>query len=778
MISPLESIVQDTYDTAMVIARNDAIKALDALARAAGPGGGSFAERIPSYEMKGQRVDVMEVLRQAANEAGVDPQDLQSMVQSVDDMLGDNAITTVWRAGEISEKGEAIVYLWEDGKRIPIRLADKQFGKDMLNSILALGQEMTPWYISMLALPATVLRTSVTASLDFIGANFFRDQISAWILVDKFVPFISGMKGIWDDYAAKDIGRIYSSVGGIMGGANTATLHNARIKQEVLDLRKRRGIYFSDAPLHNILRVTEFTETGTRLGIFGKAFERAKKDGLQPYEAAVEAAYTARDYIDFGRHGSKMLAARRIIPFFNAALQGLDRTIRGVRGKVQNDRIIRDTISPYIKARQGQPLSMAEKRALPLATKVWGKLVAVGMFGLALWMLHKDDEEYEEFSEYMRATNFIFEIDGEWYRAPVPFELGMFASLFVRTAEYVLKDDPTALERFVRGLQYTVLPPYDVTGIKLPAELAFNYDSFRERPIVADHLLGLEPALQFNAYASEFGKWLGRQVDLSPAYIDHMITGFGASYGRAFLQGTDALTGNYIDPGTAVGDIWDALIARRFSLEAPRGALSVSQFWDLIGNTTGDFSRAANSYNNYLNKQNDPLAASEYLRSLPDERRAYALMAVTQKGRKRAKYRDLHPLIRAEEIVSIANSFRKKLNLNRLENEDGEFIVIRPRARRMAKDILANLQMREARNALIATNIPGWAQKQPMDTDSVMAELKEAAPIVYEQLIEKLNKAKLPSYEDVRKQWPEVRRRLIEDGDRAILSDLWIPEYH
>jgi hypothetical protein len=646
----------------------------------------------------------------------------------------------------------------------------------MLNAILALGQEITPWYVSVLALPATILRTAITASPDFIFANFIRDQVSAWILVDEFTPFVSGIRGIYDDKTANDIGRIYSSVGGIMGGANTAALHNARIKQEVLDLRKRRGIYFRDAPLSNILRVTEFTETGTRLGVFRKAYDRAQKDGLSKHEAAIEAAYAARDYIDFGRHGSKMLAMRRIIPFFNAALQGLDRGIRGLRGKVNNDRIIRDAISPYIKSRRGQPLSIAERRQLPQAAKAWAKVVAVGLFGAAIWALHQDDEEYEEFSSYMRATHWIFKVDGEWYRIPKPFELAFFSNLMERTLEYTLKDDPLAMERFVDGLQHIVLPPTDVPGIKVPIELAFNYDSFTERQIVADHLRALPPHLQFNAYASEFGKMLGRQINVSPAHIDHFITGFGASYGRAFLQGTDALTGNYIDPGTATKDVFDAIIGRRFSLEAPRGAQSVGHFWELIGRNTGKFATAANGYKYYINKARDPLAASEYLKSLDDDQKAYAILHATQTGRRNAKYRDLHPLIRAEEVVSIANELRKTLNLNRLQDEDDERITVRPRERRTAMEILGNIQMREARNALIAAQVEGWAQKKPMETQPVLDELEAAVPVIHEMFMERMRKAKLPSYEDVRRDWPEIKRRLLEDGENAELSDLYVPE--
>ena len=777
VISPLEMIIQDSYDTSMMIARNDMILALDRLARAAGPGAGRFAERVPASEMKGTRVNVQEAITSAARDAGVDPADLQIMIQAVDDQLGDNAITTIWRAGEINEKGEAIVYLWENGKRIPIRLADKQMGKEMLEAITGIGQDLTPWYVAGLALPATILRTSITASLDFIGANYFRDQISAWILVDKFKPFITGARGIYDDLSGADIGKLYASVGGIMGGANVATLHNARIKQEVLDLRKRRGIYFRDAPLNNILRMTEFTETGTRLGIFRLAMERAKADGLSDYEATIEAAFAARDYIDFGRHGSKMLVLRRIIPFWNAALQGLDRGIRGLRGKVKNDRLLRTAISPYIKTRTGQPLTAAERRALPLATKVWSKMVAIGMFGLMLSLLYKDDPEYEEFSEYMRATHWIFKDgNGGWIRAPIPFELGTFSALFQRTFEYTYKDDPDGLERFIRSLQHTVIPPFDATGIKLPAELMANYDFFRDRQIVGNHLQRLPAHLQFNAYASELGKRLGKIAGVSPAMIDHTITGLFASYGRTALKISDSLAEKNYEGGGQFGlDALDAFILRRFTVDPARGALSTQKFWELVGYSGGKFTQAAEGYKNYIKQQNDPLGAAEFLATLNDEEKAFAILSQSQTERN-SKFRKIHPLIRAQQTVGIANSLRKGLNLDRLDNtETKERMVISPSMRREAITILTNLQMREARNALIATQVPGWKQRKIMPVDGVMKELEAAAPPIFEEYERRRTKAKLPSFEDVLTQWPDARKEILEQGADAALIEFYEP---
>jgi hypothetical protein len=785
VINPLQSIVKDAYETAAIIARNDAVKALDALARAAGPAGGRFAERIPAHEMTATQVNLQEAITNAARETGVDEADLQVMLQAVDDKLGDNAIAQIWRAGEVSERGEPIIYLWENGKRIPIRLADGQFGHDMLHAVTTLGSEKTEWYINFLSLPSTILRTGVTASLDFIGANYLRDQVSAWVLTKGFVPFYDGARGIYDDLTMQDISRIYSRTGGLMGGANVASMHESRIKREALELR-RRGIRFTINPFtRDFWRMTEFSESGTRLALMRRGMQRALDDGLTEWEAALEAAYTARDYIDFGRHGSRMLAVRRLIPFFNAALQGLDRTIRGMRGRIDNDLILRNAISPYIKSRTGQPLDVVERRNLQQAAQVWGYMVALGFVGLGLSLLYEDDEEYEEISDYMRATHWLFRVDGEWYRIPKPYELAFFSNLFERTFAYTVKKDPTAKERFLNDMYTTVVPPHSIPGLAVSAELATDYSFFTGRPIVGSVLKRLPPELQFNAYASEFGKFTGKHLGVSPAMIDHFITGFGASYGREALNASNALlprlgraTGGALGLPTehaAEASIHDYFMVRRFTKDVTRGSNSTRAFWDLMSYSGGTFTQAAAGYKHILEKARDAKAAQEFLDRLPDEERAYTLLQVGNSGR-RSKYRKLHPLNRAQDIIAVASAIRKDINMHRLySGKDSleEKVALSPAEMRQASEILSDIQMREARNALIALGVEGWKQRKALDVTHLHKELAAAVPRVYDVFVGRLTKKKLPSYQDVVKQWPAARDRILAEGKDAIVFDLY-----
>ena len=187
----------------------------------------------------------------------------------------------------------------------------------------------------------------------------------------------------------------------------------------------------------------------------------------------------------------------------------------------------------------------------------------------------------------------------------------------------------------------------------------------------------------------------------------------------------------------------------------------------------GTFTQAASGYRHLVDKVRDVHGAQEFLNGLPDEERAYALMMAGNSG-SRAKYRRLHPLNRAKEIVSIASGIKKEINLNRLyEGKKGDPIELTPQQMRTVSDLLSDLTMREARNSLIALGVRGWQQKKPIEVDTVYAELQAAAPKVYKELIGRLKSKKLPSYDTVVRSWPIARDRILDEGQKAIITDLY-----
>lgn len=773
IINPLETIMRDALETSNLIARNEVFRSLDALARMAGPGSASIAERIKPTEMRVTRLDVVDVIEQVAKDQRLDPRDIQTLRDTVDNALGGDTTATLFRAGDINEKGEPIIYLWQNGRKMPLRLADGQFGRELYGALTGLSKPgaLDP-LVNALTVPSLALRAGITTSPDFLLANYLRDQLSAWTLSDDgFIPFVGGARGMVDEVTNSDWARLYSQAGGIIGGANVSSLSAARIDRDIQSLRKKGYAVQRLTSLKGLIEITELSETGTRVELFRKAFQRAKGDGLTDYEAIMEAAFSARDIMDFDRHGSKMLAARKLVTFLNASLQGIDKSARVL-------------IAPLFKLHSGKPLTPGERRQLGAAAKAWAKVSVIGTIGVFQSMLYRDDPEYEEISDYMRATHWMFKLPMEgnvkdddglvvsaggslWLAIPKPFDLAVLSNIFERAYERVYKNDPTAWERMRAGFMEVLAPPTNIPGLDVGAELLSGYDFWREKSIVPEQMQGFEAALQWNAYTSEFGKALGKAINVSPMYIDHAITGFGGSWGRTLLNASNtALRDNAAEGGPE--DWW---ITRRFVKDASRGSTSSEKFWDLIGRGGGEWDRIANTYKEMT--ENGALGnADAYLQGKPDSAVAYAILQTQDFT---ANERRIHPLRRAKDAVTTISKLRQEMTLDRvvpIDDAEAGPLALTPKVKGQVDDVLSRLSMIEARNALIATGVPGWAQKRIMDTGPVWRELEAASPVVFEEIQNRYDEAKVYSEAGVRRAWPEAQKRILEERNEAILSDL------
>ena len=764
IVNPTESIAKFTYELHYMIARNDAIRALDVLARAVGPGGGAIAERIPATQMQGTNVDAIEVVKAAAAKQGLDELDVLPMIAAIEEALGEDTTGTVFRAGQINEKGEPIVYLWEGGKRVPIRLADGDFGLEMFQSITGLGKEWTGLFVNGLSIPTQALRAGITLDPAFIGANFLRDQLSAWILTEDFTPFVSGLKGSVTAARGMFGGEtpdldLANAAGIIMGGAGVAGIHESRVKRDVEKLR-HKGIRVRDVQPFNrkFWELTGLTETGTRLAVFRNARLRALRDGLSEHEAIVEAAYTANDLIDFGRHGSKMLTARRMVTFLNASLQGLEKAFRVGTGQSNNPRVIRDIISPYIKSRTGQPLSILEQKQVPVSAKAYAKFFSLGLVGFALALAYRDDEEYQEIPAYFRNTHWMFKAtDGSWIRIPKPWELAAFSNIVERSFERAYHDDEKAMDRLVSGLFELVTPPHTVPGVQVAYELWANKSTFSGMPIVPDRLQGLDPEMQFTEYTSEFSKKLAQWTGISAAKLDHAIMGLGGGLGRTGLALTDQafnLTGYANRPEMRMEE---APFVRRFTTDPVRSSQSKQEFWKQMGQTDGELSRVATSYKELWDR-GQYLEASNLLEKRSENQKVYALL----EGHGRAADKRLHPMNRAKDILSVTSGIRRELGSGELTKPDRT--EYGPSDLRVITEMIEAIQMREARNAMIVTGQPGFKHMTLLDVQPVMAELRAKAPDLADELEYRLADKKIQDFEDVRAGWPELKATVLAPG--------------
>lgn len=740
IISPLSSIMRRSYELNAIIKRNDVMKALDDLAQAAGRGAGAIVERLPAKEIEAVTVNAADALEKAAEELGLAGRDLSTMQKFADDAASQDATIQIFRQSEFSpRKGEAVVFVWRDGKKTPLLLPDGEFGRQMFDALAGMNRDLRNVAVDIMAAGTQALRYGVTLSPEFMGANLVRDALATWINTDVgFVPGLDTIRGGAAELAQGQTAQRYATAGGMRGGANTAATAkpfprtDAEAEAQLQHLRRKGWKVKRFASWRGLAELTDLSETSTRLGVFKKGFDQAKRRGLTDYEALIESGFTSRDYLDFGRRGSKMMTASRLVTFLNAALQGLDKSTRVLTAGGN----LKALLTPLSR----EARTPTEKRALGHAYKAWAKVATLGAIGLGLRMLYADDPEYQEIGDRLRATHWIFRAGGQWVFIPKPFELATLSNILERGYEGAVLGDPTAGERLLSDFRHTIAPPSEIPALSVPFHLAANRD-YLGRPIVPDHLKGtVDPERQFTAYTSDLGKLIGRTFGISPAQVDYVITGFGGSLGRYVLQGSnligEAVTGR---PRTAAGPE-DWFLSRRFVRDPARGATSQSAFWDRVSRDGGDLTRAEGTFRSLM-KEGKDAEATAYLNGLSPEARSYVVAKVFSVD---GSSRD-HPMVRAQNVVSIYGDFRTALREGDVRGPDGQPIPLTPRQRRQIDSALADLAMAEMRNALIETGARGWAQKEAMPTYPIAARIGEISPDVAMQLATWLGAAKAPT---------------------------------
>ncbi|MFK8250186.1 LPD38 domain-containing protein [Ancylobacter terrae] len=753
VINPLESMMTDAYETASAIARNDVVKALDRLARIAGHGGAAIAERIPAREMRMMLADPLEVIEAAARQSGMSGPDVIALRDMVESLVGDEP-ARIFRPAVINTKGETIVFFRDGGDLRALRLADREFGLDIYRALSAMGPAEKNLFLDMASLSSSALRTGITADPAFVLANLIRDQAMASIFYGSPFRRLAGtVRGMADEVLGREAARKYNAAGGIMGGQEVAALRDGAVDRDLAALRNKGWLTqrFRHADprkwIKGIAEVTEISETGMRLGLFKEFHREAQARGLNDWEATLEAAWRARDHMDFGRRGSQMAAMSRLVPFLNASLQGFDK-------------VSREMIEPAFRA----VVTAEDARLKGEAMKKWGRLAALTVAGLGIHALMSRHDDYAEISPTTRATHWMVKTGDYWTAIPKPFELAVVLNAAEAAWDAFAEHDPLAASRYLDGLFSVIAPPNLFEGLpilKFYYEAKTNTDMFTGRPIVPAELEGMEPWLQYTAATSQIGRVVGKAINQPPVMIDQFVTSQFGSVGRTAMALSDMASGDKPTQG------WDEVfLTRRFVKSASRGSASSKAFWDLVSERSGSLEGAARSWRAMMDA-GDVAAADDYLASLTADKRAYLVSEMMP-----APVQRLNPLIRARSAVRAIGKIRRDIASNLLIDGEGSPIDISSADRGTVDDILADLAMVEARNALIAIGEKGWQMRKPMDTDGYVRELEAVSPVVLGLLADRYATAKVWDRGLVERGWPELRKRLLEDGSDAFVKDL------
>lgn len=803
IINPLESLTERAYHTGIATMFNDMTRSLADLAEKVGPGGEQIAARVRRADMLAAVDGSFKELEEIAIAQGMDVYEAHMMVQRFEQDFSDSELELLWSPNRIGPGKVLTVPLWEGGKRNMVRLNDPELMESVFTSMQGLSSSQLNLVTRLLGVPSRALSRGTVTHIAYVIPNLARDAVLASIYTGS-LPGWTQLKGIYYElgesrggaWLLKKLGieppkiaSTYAASSGIMGGQMTASSNEIMDKSNLRDLRYhgfhfgnwRQGINpFSDK--NWAATFAEGSETATRLGVFAHALKRAKAAGMADAEAIQEAAFTSRDMIDFDRRGSKMHAVAHVVSFLNSAIQGLSVANRKLF-TAESDRgsAYLEAMKMLVKGERGQ-LSVDDQKSLASAARVVVLGSIVSVFFLIMHWLYADDEEYKEIMEESKwrdmPVRYLSPWTGkmEWGRVPRPFEAAFPGNVLIAAYDYQSGRDPRFGERVRDAAIQNIVPPYTPQFVTTIGGMVYNTDGFGN-PIVNMGQNGLEPYLQFDQYSSAFAKRLAFEsskigVEMSPEKIDYALR-MGGYWGQDLQLLSNKIAGD--DKPGIEDEFLVGPLAKRLSTDLSRSSAGKAEFWNLMQQGSGEYTRAARSYKEFLESEaNMPITAKEYLNTLDEEKRAYALLKTHFEG-KGAIIR-LHPLQRAESTMKImremANEVRALKGFKVGEGDEATTLAVSSLHSSELRQMLGMLQTWEAANALIAIGHDQWSMRQPFDTQLVWNEIEASSPELAEELKRRIEKKKVESYEVVRDAWPRIRDELNANAETLTEDDI------
>lgn len=768
IISPIESLMTQTYMVNRAIQENDVKLALLRLSQRAGIEGGRFAEAIPATEMKKYSFDLGSAIEKTAIEKGLDPMDAKVMAGAVTNTMGgDPVIGSFFRAEPAKGRGEPIVFYKEGGETKAMRVMADGEGFKLYELMTQAPEPVTDLWMHLIATAANIKRTGIITNPTFAISNYVRDQFTVGILRSDYIPIISGIKGIHAELTGGEAAHLYGYAGGVAGGAAVGAVEHAA-ENEINALAKKGYLVNRATSFKGVLELASVTEAGTRNSVFAKVFEAKKAQGLSDYEAMIEAASQAQDILDFSRHGSGTNAIRKILPFLNAHLQGLDKA----------KRVMLDPILDKIKGRQNLTTDSADfKNAMGAWVKTFG---AGGALGAAYAAIAWQHEAYRDASPVAKGQHLIIPFGNKIITMPKPFELGGGFTLGEYAYAKLAKDDARSASQFYQAVMASLLPPNPLTDIPLVStagELMMNKSLFTGRDIVPQEYQRLAAQEQYNDRTSAVSKFLAKQIyettgiGISPMKVDYAIGNEFGTWGRDLMSMSSG-----IDPDAPAQNWEDRVFLRRFIKDPTRSSDITTKYWGFMGQTSGTYNQAVATYDRFNDKFHDA-DAQRFLSQLAPNERAFVIMksAADEDGKAsfKADEKNLHPLQRSYEAVGVLNKLRKELGDNTFRTfASGENVRLDPVARRDLLDNVRELAQMEMRNAFVIMKEPGYAGRPMFDVNGPMDRIRHLSPTVADEIATRYATAKVYKTEEVAKAFPALQRELLRAGSQADLSTI------
>ena len=509
--NPIENIIYQTDKFVKAAKYNQVMQAIHNMVRQSDDLGW-YLEKVPP-DMVPHEVQVADVLKTLRNQVGDKDGQLTDLI---DEFLDD----TITRFTVAAPKND-IVTVMVDGKRHYYKVHDK----DLLKVLTQMDSRQLNEIVRAVNVLTRFFTTFVTGRNPFFSftSNIWRDFPTAYINGSQGNLFAFGA-GIANAYKEQithsEAFKQYEAMGG--GGFVSPISQNRnelrRLIREIQKEDKTKAERLANwifHPIEAIERLSDIAETAPRFNEFTHVLE--KTGDLN------EAFYAANEVTtNFRRHGNVGRQINAFVPFFNAAVQGIDKYRRVMTGEGSATKAQR---AKYASAAFGR---MMVSVVLPsLLAMAWNKDYD-----------DEDDKQYPKLSSYMKNNYWNFALgDGKFFSIPKPREYAVFANVMERAIEKEWMDNEEAFRGFGEYLKDTFFPPgipqglsfndflqaiSDVVLVGSIVDVGRNED-FAGRPVVSEGMKRLPDEQQYNDKTSLLAKTIGQATGTSPMVLDFMI---------------------------------------------------------------------------------------------------------------------------------------------------------------------------------------------------------------------------------------------------------------
>ncbi|MEK3819695.1 LPD38 domain-containing protein [Cytobacillus sp. FSL W8-0315] len=464
---------------------------------------------------------------------------------------------------------------------------------EVYKTLMNLDKESTNTLIKILQKPASMLRAGATLTPEFSLRNPLRDVPHAFIVSESgFNPITDFTYGLVQSIGKGrtiKIGRKEYKVPGELykqwvkengGYGNIISmdreLHRQTLKKaltdvntnyiDVLDPKTYTSIMKKFANPIGVLRtVADVSESATKVG----EFRAALRKGVSPQEAA----YRARDIMDFGRAGISVREANKVVAFLNANIQGKSKLWRAFKEN---------------------PAAVTGKAIASVTLPTIGAIVAQHTYSN-----EKQREILDDAPRWLKDTFYLIPVPGtnQIARIPKPFDLAFaFSNTIERAADYIYKNDKEAFNDWVKQGFSTAAVPTMLTGIAPLVEGMANYSFFRQGPIIPQREQNMEYPDQYDINTTETAKFIGNQINKvtggqgafrnfgSPRVIDNTIQGFTGGLGTYGTSAIDYFVNKASDtdkPQRPTKSIDQAPLTRAFLVNQSSTGASLDKLYKL-----------------------------------------------------------------------------------------------------------------------------------------------------------------------------------------------------